>query len=85
MMKSDYGAFGILLIIWFYMLYDDKVWKLAGGAIWNFYNGIGIQSYGAFAVIPIAFYNGQRGMKFKYFFYLFYPVHLLLLYQLSKI
>lgn len=84
MMKSDYGAFGILLIIWFYMLYDDKAWKLAGGAIWSFYNGIGIQSYGALAMIPIALYNGRRGMQLKYIFYLFYPFHLLLLYQLQK-
>lgn len=84
MLKSDYGAFGILLIIWFYMLYEDKAWKLAGGAVWNLYNGIGIQSYGALAMIPIAFYNGKRGMQLKYIFYLFYPLHLLLLYQLQK-
>lgn len=84
MLRSDYGAFGILLIIWFYMLYEDKTWKLAGGAIWSFYNGIGIQSYGALAMIPIALYNGERGMKLKYIFYLFYPLHLLLLYQLQK-
>lgn len=85
MLKSDYGAFGIILIILFYMLYDDKAWKLTGGAIWNFYNGIGIQSYGALAMVPIALYNGKRGMKLKYIFYLFYPLHLLLLYQLRKI
>lgn len=84
MLKSDYGAFGLLLIIWFYMLYDDKAWKLAGGAIWSFYNGIGIQSYGALAMIPIAFYNGKKGKQIKYFFYLFYPLHLLLLYQCDK-
>lgn len=84
MLRSDYGAFGILLIIWFYMLYDDKAWKLAGGAMWSFYNGIGIQSYGALAMIPIALYNGKRGAKLKYIFYLFYPLHLLLLYYIQK-
>ena len=84
MMKSDYGAFGIALILWFYYMYDDKSWKLFGGAVWNFYGGIGIQSYGAFAMIPIGLYNGKRGRQMKYFFYLFYPVHLLILFQCHR-
>lgn len=34
----------------------------------------------AFATVPmIANYNGQRGLQLKYVFYLFYPVHILLL------
>jgi hypothetical protein len=35
------------------------------------------QEYALFSLIPIAFYSGKRGkLNLKYFFYLFYPLHL---------
>ena len=38
------------------------------------------------ALIPIALYNGERGkLELKYFFYIFYPAHLVILYGLSMI
>jgi hypothetical protein len=33
-----------------------------------------------FAVIPILLYNGKRGREMKYFFYIFYPAHIYILY-----
>lgn len=78
--RADYGGFGIALMVWFYLMYEYKWLKLFGGAAWNFYSGIGIQSYGALAMLPIALYNGKQGIRMKYFFYCFYPVHLLVLY-----
>ncbi|MDR2375599.1 MAG: conjugal transfer protein TraX [Treponema sp.] len=33
-----------------------------------------------FAVIPVLLYNGKRGKGGKYFFYVFYPAHIYLLY-----
>ncbi len=35
-------------------------------------------------LVLVPFYNGKRGLRLKYFFYLFYPIHLLLLYFLTE-
>ncbi len=38
----------------------------------------------AIPIIPICLYNKKQGKKVKYLLYLFYPVHLLILYLLFK-
>lgn len=82
-LKSDYSYKGILLIFWFYVVRDKKIIKLAGGALWNLIWNTSVQGYGMLAMLPIAAYDGKRGRSMKYFFYLFYPLHLLVLYAVS--
>lgn len=42
-----------------------------------------IQFYSLFALVFLALYNGKRGKyKLKYFFYLFYPAHLAVLWAI---
>ncbi|MBO5907521.1 MAG: hypothetical protein J6Q85_05180 [Clostridia bacterium] len=40
----------------------------------------GIQAYSLFAIVPLFLYSGKRGrLNMKYFFYIFYPLHLVVL------
>lgn len=81
-LHTDYGFRGIFLIAVFWMLREKKELMYAAGAGWNFLWRTKIQYAGTVAMIPIALYNGQKGRNMKYFFYLFYPVHLLVLYMI---
>ncbi len=83
-MKTDYSFKGILLISMFYFFRGFLAYDLAGAAVWNFLWNNRIQEYGVFAVIPIALYNGERGKPMKYFFYAFYPMHLLVLFVMQR-
>lgn len=85
-MSVDYGAGGILLILCFYLFYERRVLKQVVFIAMNLlYFGMGIQAYAGFAAIPMLLYRGERGRSMKYFFYLFYPLHLLILYLIIKL
>lgn len=74
--KTDYGAVGIFLIFILYMTRTDRFKQCILGAICMAYEYTSV-----FAFLPIYFYNGKRKESVsKYFFYWFYPLHLLFLY-----
>ena len=84
LIRSDYNFRGILLIFVFYIFHESRWLAVTAGGLWNFlYQGV-IQKYGVLSVLPLSLYNGERGRKMKYFFYIFYPAHLLLLYGISR-
>lgn len=86
-LKTDYGALGVALILVMYLL-RDKPWgrDLLAFAVLGAMVLIGhshwIEVLGAVSFPLMHLYNGQRGRQNKYFFYFFYPVHLLLLFGL---
>ncbi len=80
-MNCDYGLTGFGFLIMLYLLRNTRAFQAVVGCcflttLW--------QSGAAF--VPILFYNGERGFirgKWKYTFYAFYPVHLLVLFVIK--
>ncbi len=79
-LRTDYGAAGIVYILYFYLLHQYFFARQAVFAAMNFLlYGMGVQGYAGLAVFPMLLYNGKKGPSMKYFFYLFYPAHLLVI------
>lgn len=72
---TDYNGIGVCCILVIYFFRNNKSLQLLAGSLAFMW-----EVPAPMAFIPIAFYNGKRGLKMKYFFYAFYPVHLLVLY-----
>lgn len=83
MVRGDYGYKGILLIATYFFFREYKVLKLLLGSVWNLMWNGSIQAYGALASIPLLLYSGEKGRSMKFLFYIFYPIHLLILYIIS--
>lgn len=94
---ADYVFFGVLIIFGFYQFRQNKValiiWVLFSNTLFVlssvFSTGIlsvmsVIQFCDLLAFIFIFTYNGKKGLSLKYVFYLFYPMHLLLLYFIEN-
>ena len=83
LLHTDYSALGILTITFMYAFRKNHVKSVLAGCIaLTVFNSIEITSF--FTLIPVKKYNGERGLSMKYFFYAFYPVHLFLLYLISR-
>ncbi len=72
-LEMDYHWMGIVLIALLYYCrdYPPLIRSLAGAAAFAF------EKTAPIAFIPIYFYNGERGKQNKKFFYLIYPIHLM--------
>ena len=92
----DYGFYGVAIILIFYIFKNNfinaSLFFILATAIRYL---IPIVKYGLYpiyihlflctciSILFIAAYNGKKGKNTKYLFYLFYPIHLLLIYGIS--
>lgn len=96
----DYGAFGVFLIFFFYLLRNKKVLRnivvviltllyYTPSLLASNFNILVIIIF-LFTILPLIFinlYNGKKGKNCKLLFYIYYPIHLLvlcLIYQLIQ-
>ena len=83
-LATDYGAVGVCVILILYILREKRfmsavfAWGILTLSNW-------LEIYCFPFIGAVMFYNGQRGRQNKYFFYLFYPMHLLVLYIIRSI
>lgn len=77
--QCDYDYRGIILIVVLYLFRYYRLLQAFAGALSLYWEWPAM-----FAFIPICLYNGKKGRNIKYFSYLFYPTHLLLLYLIMK-
>lgn len=77
LLKTDYSYAGVIAITVIYVFRDSRIWGFFLGMLVLAFSFKGIQIFAIFAVIPVLFYNGKKGLNIKYFFYLFYPLHLI--------
>ncbi len=78
-LDTDYSAGGLCLILILYLFKTEQLKRFifSGLCLYSFF-GL-VEMTGMLAFLPIGFYNGKRGLKVKYLFYIFYPLHIIIL------
>ena len=79
-LRTDYAAFGVLVILLFYFFRTKPVLLLVSMWFAIEFMSVSSEKYALYALIPIFLHNHKKGPGLKYLFYLYYPVHMLILY-----
>lgn len=80
LLRGEYVFLGVLSVVLVYLLRDKGRLRVAGLAPL-----LVVSPWVLLAVPPILLYNGERGRGSKWFFYLFYPAHFLVLAALAAL
>ncbi len=82
LLMTDYGGMGVLTIVCMYLFRRNKALEAGIGCmVLTIMSWSEITSFSI--LLPIRRYNGERGWNMKWFFYVFYPAHILLLYLVA--
>ena len=79
-LRLDYGIFGPLIIVILYSLRNRQVFGMALACFLMSTTSVMLGFLCFLDIIPVIFYNGERGIQKKYIFYAVYPVVLILIY-----
>ena len=87
LLRLDYDILAVGLIFIYYLLRQKApLWNnLAAAAYHVLLRNVGIYWFGLLGFIPILLYNGKRGRGMKWFFYVFYPGHLLVIWAVRTL
>lgn len=87
LIRCDYGMEGILFVVAFYVCRKNRIYQILLFLLaYMFTTGNQPTIYIMLSCLAILLYNGNRGkLKLKYFFYAFYPIHILILYSITII
>lgn len=67
-LRTDYSAYGIIIIYCFYIFREKPLWMLISVGITNYIMGIGgtgSQKYAVLAMIPVFLYSGRKSFRDK--------------------
>lgn len=89
-LRTDYGGYGVLCIAALYFFRRDRRLQLLAGIVAFvagdiLLNGGTSELLAPLGFIAVACYDGRRGYRLKYLFYVFYPAHLLVLYGVRMV
>ena len=79
LLRTDYGAYGVLLVVALYCFRRNRLLQCAFGALCFSWEKTAFPAF-----LFLLFYNGQRGRQPKWFFYWFYPAHLALFWAVGN-
>ena len=88
LLHTEYGGFGVAMIVLFYrffsnfpvMILSQTLLFCASVLLLHVSKTNTFELFGLLSLLIIAFYNGKRGVRAKYLFYIIYPLQYVVVY-----